>query len=71
MQWTKQEEDNNDTNNKGYKYVRARHSNLLILTVNILGSCYSCYSHSVDEELRHGEQVAESQCKLKQFDSRA
>lgn len=46
-------------------------ANLLILIVNILGNCYFFNSHSVDEELRHGEQVAESQFKLKQFDSRA
>lgn len=46
-------------------------ANLLTLIINVLGSCYSFYSHSVDEELRHGEEVAESQFKLKQFDSRA
>lgn len=28
----------------------------LLIVTNIGGSCY--YSHSVDEELRHGEEVA-------------
>lgn len=30
--------------------------NLLMLIISIWGSC-CCYSHSVDEDLRHGEEV--------------